>query len=121
MNNQIKKLLPLAVTQALKSPMLHRHGAVIWKRNQVLGAGYNHSNTFSDSARRHSVHSEKDAMKGLHESQLRGASVLAIRLNKSDEIVSGAPCKGCSKLMKRKGISKCYWYDTNNNLNCTYY
>lgn len=117
---KIERLLPLAVSQAMKSPMLHRHGAVIFKRNDVLGAGYNHPKNL-DSIRRCSIHSEKDAMKGLHESQLRGASVLAIRLNKSDEIVSGAPCKGCSKLMKRKGILKCYWYDTNGNLNCTYY
>ena len=35
-------ILELAVTQAHKSPMNYRHGAVIWKGKKILGTGYNY-------------------------------------------------------------------------------
>lgn len=119
MNKFIQKILPLAVSQAKKSKMLHKHGAVLFKNKTLLGAGFNQHVTIPDARRRFSIHSEKDALTGLRQDQIHGASMLAIRINNAGNIVSGAPCKGCSKLMKRKGISKCYWFDENNNLVCT--
>ena len=113
-------MLPLAISQAKKSPMVHKHGAVIFKNKTILGAGFNqHNAPPNDSKRKFSIHSEKNALLGLRQDQIYGASMLAIRINASGQITSGAPCKGCSKLMKRKGIKKCYWFDENNNLICT--
>lgn len=113
--------LDLAISQAKKSPMLHQHGAVIWKNNTIMGAGYNyHKAPPSDTARRYSIHSEKDALTGLRQDQIYGASMLAIRIRSDGTVSSGAPCKGCTKLLTRKGIKKVYWYDDEENLNCTY-
>jgi deoxycytidylate deaminase len=113
--------IELAVSQAKKSPMLHQHGAVIWKNNVIMGAGYNYYKTPpSKGRRRFSIHGERDALNGLRQDQIYGASMLAIRIRNDGSISSGAPCKGCSKLLKRKGIAKVYWYDDESNLNCTY-
>ena len=35
-------VLELAKSQAAKSPMSHMHGAVIWKKGKIIGAGYNY-------------------------------------------------------------------------------
>lgn len=121
MNNYIKKILPLAVSQAKKSSMIHKHGAVVFKNKTILGAGFNQHNGPPHSKRKFSIHSEKSALTGLRQDQIYGASMLAVRVNNSGELISCAPCRGCTKLMKRKGIKRCYWFDENNNLNCTYY
>lgn len=110
-------VLELAMSQALKSPMQHRHGAVIWKYKTILGAGYNHHmNTASKSTRKVSIHSEKDCLTGIRGDALYGANILAIRINNSGDLSDGPPCKGCRKLLKRKGISKVFWFDKNRNL-----
>tara|TARA_Y100000310_G_scaffold269004_1_gene281927 strand:+ start:979 stop:1347 length:369 start_codon:yes stop_codon:yes gene_type:complete len=114
-------VLELATSQALKSIMLHKHGAVIWKGNKILGAGYNfHVAPPDDSKRRFSIHSERDALKGLRGDQIYNSNMLAVRVRKDGSISSGAPCKGCRKLLIRKGVSKAYWFDEEGSLNCTY-
>jgi len=110
-------VLELAMSQALKSPMLHRHGAVIWKYKTILGAGYNHYVGANPSEKRKiSIHSEKDCLTGIRGDFLYGSSVLAVRVTKSGKLSSGAACKGCQKLLKRKGVSKIYWFDENKKL-----
>lgn len=113
----------LAMSQAAKSPMLHRHGAVIWKNGSILGAGYNFQHTTDlqlKSRRRFSIHGERDALAGLRGDQIRGASMLAIRIKPTGGLSFGAPCKGCTKLLRRKGVKVVYWYDELGNLSCTY-
>ena len=113
--------LDLAISQAKKSPMLHRHGAVVWKNNTIMGAGYNYPKVPpTTNKRRFSIHSERDALNGLRQDQIYGASSLAIRVRPDGTLSSGAPCKGCAKLLKRKGIARAYWYDEQGDLNCTY-
>jgi deoxycytidylate deaminase len=114
-------VLELAVSQALKSPMQHKHGAVIWKSKTILGAGYNqHISAPSHNSRNVSIHSEKDCLTGLRCDQIYGANILAIRVTKSGNLSHGAPCNGCKKLLKRKGVLKVYWYDNQENLNVTH-
>lgn len=110
-------VLELAMSQALKSPMSHRHGAVIWKYKTILGAGYNHHlGGVPSEKRKTSIHSEKDCLAGIRGDYLYGSNVLAVRVTKSGELSSGAACKGCQKLLKRKGVSKIYWFDEKGNL-----
>lgn len=115
-----KGAIDLATSQALKSPMLHKHGAVIFKNGKILGAGYNFPITLNKNSRAVSIHSEKDCMKGLRGDQIHGANILAIRVTQSGQLSHGAPCAGCTKLMKRKGIKRAFWFDHNGNLNSTY-
>ena len=69
--------------------------------------------------RKVSIHSEKDCLTGLRGDQIYGANVLAIRVTKAGQLSSGGPCKGCQKLLGRKGVNKIYWFDDEGNLNFT--
>jgi deoxycytidylate deaminase len=113
-------VLDLALTQAQKSPMHYKHGAVVWKGKRILGSGYNWpvAPPCTDK-RRFSIHSERDALKGLRGDQIRGASILSIRARNDGSINWGAPCKGCEKLLRRKGIRNVYWFDEAGALVCT--
>ena len=115
-----KGVFDLAFSQALKSNMTHSHGAVIWKSNKILGAGYNyHISAPTSTSRPVSIHSEKSALVGLRGDQIYGANMLAIRVTKAGQLSHGGPCKGCRKLLKRKGVLSVYWFDEDGNLCCT--
>ena len=112
--------LELAMSQAMKSPMQHMHGAVIWKKGKIIGAGYNyHLSAPNPNNRQVSIHSEKDCLNGLRGDQIYGADMLAVRVTKSGYLSSGAPCKGCRKLLRRKGIRKVFWFDDDGELSYT--
>jgi deoxycytidylate deaminase len=115
-----KGTLDLAISQALKSAMTHRHGAVIFKSGKIIGAGYNVPMTTKHKSRAVSIHSEKDCMKGLRGDQIYGANILAVRVTPTGSLSHGAPCKGCKKLMKRKGIERVFWFDESGDMNCTF-
>ena len=113
-------IIELAISQARKSPMKHRHGSVIWKSNQIIGAGYNWpgGQVPSGGWRRYSIHSERDALKGIRLERLYGASLICVRLSRSKEQLSWSkPCDGCVKLLKRRGLRNIFWFDSNGTLN----
>lgn len=115
-----KGVLELAISQAIKSPMQHKHGSVIWKGKTIIGAGYNHHMSAPmPNNRKVSIHSEKDCLTGLRGDQIYGSNVLAIRVTKTGQLSSGGPCKGCQKLLKRKGIKKIYWFEESGSLTFT--
>lgn len=112
-----EEIFDLAVSQAKKSTMRHRHGSVIWKSGKILGAGYNFA---LGASRRFSIHSEKDALKGLRFEQTHGANLLCIRLTVSQGLMaSSCPCTGCTGLLKRRGLKSLFWFDSFGNLNRT--
>jgi len=115
-------VLELAMSQAKKSVMLHQHGAVIWKGGTILGAGYNQPKQPPTQyvKRRYSIHGERDALAGLRADQIYGSSMLAVRVRANGTLSFGSPCRGCLKLLARKGVNSVYWYDALGNLNCTY-
>ena len=105
-------ILEVASSQACKSPMGYRHGSVVFKGNKILGAGYNWPVAPpGGEARRFSIHSERDALKGLRGDQIYGSDVFSVRVTKSGGLANAAPCVGCQKLLKRKGIRKVYWFN----------
>jgi len=116
-----EEILGLAVSQAKKSPMGYLHGAVIFKSNKIIGAGYNWpvAPPGGDS-RRFSIHAERDALKGIRADQAYGASLLSVRVTKNGSLASSKPCKGCMNLLTRKGLESVFWFDSHGNLNRTY-
>jgi len=105
-------ILEAASSQACKSPMSYRHGSVVFKGNQILGAGYNWPVAPPGGEnRRFSIHSERDALKGLRGDQIYGSDIFSVRVTKAGAFANAAPCTGCQKLLKRKGIRKVYWYN----------
>lgn len=117
-----EEFLELAISQAKKSPMGYLHGAVLFKSNRIIGAGYNWpvAPPGGDS-RRFSIHAERDSLKGLRADQIYGATLLSVRITKKTEsLASSKPCKGCTRLLRRKGVESVFWFDSDGNLNRTY-
>ena len=105
-------MIETACSQACKSPLGYRHGSVIFKGNKILGAGYNWPVAPPGGEKRQfSIHSERDALKGLRSDQVRGSDIFSVRVTRGGSYALAAPCKGCQKLLKRKGIRKVHWFN----------
>jgi len=115
-------VVELAICQARKSPMQYRHGAVLWKEGKILQTGYNFPVVMPRrNTKQFSIHAERDCLKGLRSDQIYGASLLSVRITMKQEILtSSKPCKGCMSLLRRKGVNKVYWFDSEGNLNRAY-
>ena len=89
------------------------HHATIVKRNKVLAAAYNAIGSrskgcgYSDQT----IHAERAVVKRLGDiSQLRGATLIVVRLNKHGELRNSEPCYDCKlfleKCMREYGLRK---------------
>jgi deoxycytidylate deaminase len=115
-------VVELAKLAASKVSMKQRHGAVVFKRGVILGSGYNFYAAPPSTCNKKSlsIHAERDALSGLRHDQLHGASILVIRLRPNGELSWGGPCVGCKKLLARKGLDKCFYYNELGMLCCCY-
>jgi hypothetical protein len=89
------------------------HHATIIRRNKVLASAYNTVGTrsrgcgYSDQT----IHAERAVVKRLGDvSQLRGATLIVVRLNRQGELRNSKPCHDCElfleKCMREYGLRK---------------
>jgi len=103
----------VAISEAVKSPMLFRHGAVVVsERGEVRGRGYNNyisAGRGVEVGRRRSIHAERAALRKLSVEERRGVVVIAVRVGEGGDLREGAPCKGCQSFMRRCGVRVCVY------------
>jgi len=125
MENEIE----IVINQAEKSPMQYRHGAILIKRGDILGKGYNipclpassrMKNMFLPDRKRPSIHAELSCLKGLRHDQIRGSTVFVVRVSKSGELKMSFPCKRCVSLLTRKGVKKVLYSKSGGDLGTIY-
>lgn len=107
-------ILKLAIQEAEKSNYKQKLGAVIFDKKIIISSGHNtHS---SKRKKLHpqfqkwngSIHAEVDAIIRARK-ELKGCSLLVVRLNNKSEIRLAKPCKECMKYILYVGIKKIYY------------
>ena len=88
--------------------MSFRVGAVLFKGRNILGTGYAHRTTHKNINTQQSIHAERACVAGLRHDVIRGADMIIVRINPQGEMMPIDPCKGCKKLLQRKGVRKVY-------------
>jgi pyrimidine deaminase RibD-like protein len=89
-----REWIDLAQSEARKSPMRSRHGAIAVRRNKVLGIGHN-----KYTSTKYALHAEKSCCKDVGDlRQLCGATIYIVR---DSEHRLSAPCRKCGKLLRR--------------------
>lgn len=110
----MNRWLKLAVKEAEKSTFRFQVGAVIFNKNQFISSGHNCANRSVKNLKpiyRHwptSVHAEVDAILKA-KCDLKGASIVVVRINKEKQLRLSAPCKHCLMYLKHVGIRKIYY------------
>lgn len=108
-----KALINKAIREANKSTHRHHLGAVIFRKKKVISKGYNiankyvHRSTLPLKYRKYptSVHAEMSAILAAKE-DVKGASILIIRVNSRGLLMSSFPCPHCLLYLKYVGIRK---------------
>lgn len=108
-------MFELAKKLSKKSNYCHQLGAVVAKRNKVLGVGFN--NPFKTHPRSNNrfknIHAELDAILGLSKEELAGATIYVYRQHRNGSPANSKPCSYCQMLIKQAGIAKVCYTDNN--------
>lgn len=112
-----KRVIRLAVNQACMSDMQARVGAVLVKRDSVIGVGYNRPNhpsvvwdkKFTHS--KYSLHAERAALLGLRPYDVAGATMYVLRVRRDGSFGMAKPCNRCANMLKNYDIKVFYTTD----------
>lgn len=104
----------LACKEALKSTYKQKLGAVVFNKGRFISSGHNYGNRSIASHLpkfRHwptSLHAEIIAVINAR-TDLKGASILVVRINNKNEFRLALPCANCMSYLKYVGIKKVYY------------
>lgn len=110
-----RKFFEIAKKLSKKSTYVHQLGAVITKKNKIVGMGFNnpyktHPQSNNDFK---NIHAELDAILDVeNKKDLQGSVLYVYREHKNGQPANSKPCKYCKMLIKKAGIKKVYY--TNN-------
>lgn len=119
-------MIKLAIEEAESSPVFtkcknirERVGAVIFKQSRIISSGHNdlrqnNLNMHYRQPEENSIHAEESACINYGSlCDLKGSSILVIRINKKSELRLARPCDNCMNILKTLKFKDIY-YSTNN-------
>lgn len=117
---KLEKIINLAIDEAKKSTYRFRIGCVIFDKKTVISKAFN--SVHKARKKLHpmyqkwpgSVHAELDCIIKARRN-LKGTSMLVVRLNRKDNLRLAMPCSHCFKYIDHVGISRVY-YSTNEEM-----
>ena len=111
----------MAISEAEKSQHKQRVGAVIFKGKRVISKGYNHSERCVRSITKEfcrwpwSIHAEVDSILKAR-CDLRGTSMLVVRINQKGELRLAMPCQHCLNYISYVSIRHLYFSTSENGV-----
>lgn len=108
-------VLRMALQETLNSThYLYKMGAVVFKGSRIFASGHNcfRSSSIPNKYKKfpHTLHAEQSAIYAINNwNEIRGASILVVRVNKSGNLSKSFPCKYCLKTIKHVGIKNIYY------------
>jgi tRNA(Arg) A34 adenosine deaminase TadA len=102
--------IDIAVQEAMKSPMEHKHGAVILSPHggKILSSSFNTYRSES-TKRRSSFHAEVNACRQVAKVFLKDAILVIIRINRKGELAKSDPCDNCQRVINKMGLKRVYY------------
>ena len=93
----------------------HRLGAVIVRKDKILGIGFNQLKTSPKANTAYNqIHAEIDALKDRYNKNFNGATIYVYRELQNGSLGLAKPCIYCQEALKKKGIKQCFYTsDTN--------
>lgn len=129
--SRLEKMANIAKDQALLSNLRFRHGALLTKGSKILAKGFNTSRSsfmFSNQTCLHAemsviyyylmsiLHIKLNLNKKKYIPELSKCTIWVVRLSSNNDLVDSKPCKICLDTMKKIGIKKIGYSDTNGNI-----
>lgn len=83
-----------------------RHAVLVMSGGRVMAIGYN----------THQHHAEIHALQKLWPSERKHTKVVSVRFNKSGKLAMAKPCPECQKYLKKHGVKKVEYSDSNGHM-----
>jgi tRNA(Arg) A34 adenosine deaminase TadA len=119
-SNTDYRYISLACEQAIKSPVLYKHGCVAVVSGKIIASGYNNYRTYSkDGMIKNSCtcHAEVDVLrKCLKQNIYKKIKLYVIRISFDNRILLSKPCNECYKTMKLFEIKQIIYSDAMGNI-----
>lgn len=88
----------------------HKHGAVLVRKNNVLGLGFNQVKTHTKSTNEfRMIHAEFSAILNSQQESFEGCELYIVRKRKNGELANSKPCHSCLTLVKKLGITTIHY------------
>jgi len=102
--------IKLAINESRKSNYKAKLGSIIFYKKKIISIGHNSLRNHKKLHPKYqewkgSIHAEIDSILKAKKN-LRGCTMLVIRINKNDELRMAKPCKKCMKYIRDVGIKK---------------
>jgi deoxycytidylate deaminase len=114
-NMEVKQnLINIAVEESKKGDHKQKIGCIVFDKKRILSKGYNSSQKSVKKLHPRfqrwpgSVHAEVDAIIKAKK-DLKGSSLLVIRINNHGQFRLSKPCKTCLKYIEHVGIKKIFY------------
>jgi tRNA(Arg) A34 adenosine deaminase TadA len=115
---EICRWVDLAVKEANKGDHKQRIGAVIFDKSKFISSGHNYKcrsiSSHHPKFRRYSTSLHAEVITVLNaKSDLKGSSIIVVRINKQEELRLAKPCDVCMTYLKYVGIKKVFYSISN--------
>lgn len=91
----------------------HKHGAVLVRKNTVIGIGFNQLKTHTKSLNEFNmIHAEFSAILNSGLEDFSDCELYVVRKRKNGELANSKPCNSCFRMLKSLEIEKVF-YSTN--------
>ena len=94
-----------AKTQASKSTMTHKHGAVIIHNNEIIGRGHTHHAYYMVHGK--SCHAEIAAIHSVsrrNRPKLHESCLMVLRIGNDGQLKNSKPCDKCADIIRKMKI-----------------
>jgi len=106
---QLRRILHIAIEEASKSNMNHKHGSVIVSRNKIVAKGHNFVRI--NLAEKYSTHAEENAINNLYKNhRYTSLHLFVIRVMSNGRIANSKPCKNCCQCIEKNNIISKVFY-----------
>ena len=109
-----KTIINRAINACKKSKCDHTLAAVLYKGGSVLRVACNDNKTLQYRKRyfahgEPSRHAEMNVLHGMPRDVIVGCSMLVVRINKRNQIMSAKPCHACAMALYDSGVRRVYY------------
>ena len=119
-SGRIGSLISVATDVALQKRLAAKsdsypflHGAILFKGPRIYSTGFNQPRYVRwphlYGVPTQTMHAEVACIHGIPDETFQGKDILVVRINRSGDLANSKPCNNCQRLMKLKGIRRCYY------------
>lgn len=112
-SKSVENMMEIAKKEALKSVMFYKHGAVIFRGQEVLSAGHNYDFGQHTLHGKFSVHAEvATVMNAINaKKDIKGASMVVVRIawKRNKEYVNSKPCNNCANFIIKNELGTVFY------------